>query len=93
MGDFYMLGHSHIGTAMKKAGLFEAAGVPFLMQNTGGAITRAMNAHMSSVFPTASRHAVSGVELWSGDVVKPSAYHDVVNGFVEVGVYYSPFFV
>ena len=39
MGDFYMLGHSHIGTAMKKAGLFEAAGVPFLMQNTGGAIT------------------------------------------------------
>ena len=50
MGDFYMLGHSHIGTAMKKAGLFEAAGVPFLMQNTGGAITRAMNAHMSSVF-------------------------------------------
>ena len=25
MGDFYMLGHQHIGTAVKKAGLFEGA--------------------------------------------------------------------
>ena len=29
--------------------IFEAAKAPFMMQNTGGAITRAMNAHMSSV--------------------------------------------
>lgn len=50
MGDFYMLGHGLIGTNAKKAGVFEAAKAPFMMQNTGGAITRAMNAHMSSVF-------------------------------------------
>jgi len=50
MGDFYMLGHGLIGTNAKKAGVFEAAKAPFMMQNTGGSITRAMNAHMSSVF-------------------------------------------
>ena len=31
-----------------------AARVPFMMQNTGGMISRAMALHMSSVFPTAT---------------------------------------
>ena len=47
-----MLGHGMIGVNAKKAGVFEAAKAPFMMQNTGGAITRAMNAHMSSCAPT-----------------------------------------
>ena len=49
-----VLGHHHIGKAVKKAGLFEAAKVPFMMQNTGGMISRAMALHMSSVFVRAA---------------------------------------
>ena len=63
MGDFYMLGHGLIGTNAKKAGVFEAAKAPFMMQNTGGSITRAMNAHMSSVFTAATFHSVSASEV------------------------------
>ena len=40
--DIYMLGHAKIGDAMRRAGLFAAAGKPFMLQNVGGAITRAM---------------------------------------------------
>ena len=43
--DIYMLGHAKIGDAMRRAGLFAAAGKPFMLQNVGGAITRAMVAH------------------------------------------------
>ena len=44
--DAYMLGHSKIGDAVRRAGLMAGAGVPFMLQNTGGAITRAMVLHM-----------------------------------------------
>ena len=44
--DAYMLGHSMIGDAVRRAGLMAGAGVPFMLQNTGGAITRAMVLHM-----------------------------------------------
>ena len=37
--DIYMLGHAKIGDAMRRAGLFAAAGKPFMLQNVGGAIT------------------------------------------------------
>lgn len=84
MGDFYMLGHGLIGTNAKKAGVFEAAKAPFMMQNTGGAITRAMNAHMSSVFTTATFHSVSATEVWPEDVCEPCAYHEVINGTIRV---------
>ena len=59
-----MLGHGMIGVNAKKAGVFEAAKAPFMMQNTGGAITRAMNAHMSScapATPTPPQRDLSGV--------------------------------
>ena len=39
--DFYMLGHSRIGDCVTKSGLFAAGGSPFMMQDIGGAITRA----------------------------------------------------
>ena len=33
--DFYMLGHQKIGACVSKAGLFAAAGAPFMMQCIG----------------------------------------------------------
>ncbi len=80
--DAYMLGHQTIGTAMRRAGLFEAANVPFMLQNTGGDITRAMTTHMQSVFPTASFHFISSSEKWKSDVVKHRM--QPVNGFLRV---------
>eukprot|EP01051_Picozoa_sp_SAG22_P014028 SAG22_NODE_1645_length_3901_cov_2.101262_4_plen_436_part_00 len=84
MGDFYMLGHQYIGTSVKKAGVFEAAKVPFMMQNTGGMISRAMAIHMSGVFPTATFPTGNASEVFAGDVVKPSGFNEVVNGLVQV---------
>ena len=52
--DIHMLGHACIGDAQKKAGLFAAAGKPFMLQNVGGVITRAMVCHMMAAFPTAT---------------------------------------
>ena len=52
--DIYMLGHAKIGDAMRRAGLFAAAGKPFMLQNVGGAITRAMVVHMMAAAPTAT---------------------------------------
>ncbi len=80
--DAYMLGHSRIGMAMRRAGLFEAANVPFMLQNVGGDITRAMTTHMQSAFPTASFHFISTSERWKSDVVKSRM--QPVNGLLRV---------
>ena len=40
--DAYMLGHQPIGEAVRRAGLFAADDSPFMLQNVGGNITRAM---------------------------------------------------
>ena len=39
-----------------------------MMQNTGGAITRAMNAHMSSVFECATFHSICAAEVCGGAI-------------------------
>ena len=49
--DAYMLGHQVIGEAVRRAGLFAADNSPFMLQNVGGNITRAMTAHMMAAFP------------------------------------------
>ena len=72
--DAYMLGHSKIGDAVRRAGLMAGAGVPFMLQNTGGAITRAMVLHMmcTCAHLTASR--------WHGDShtrLCPSSHRDI----------------
>ena len=72
LADGYLMGHTPIGQLIMRAGLFEGANMPFMMQNTGGNITRAFVAHMASVFPTATIHHVTGTDLWSEDVVSPS---------------------
>jgi L-alanine-DL-glutamate epimerase-like enolase superfamily enzyme len=82
LADAYMLGHFHIGEAAQRAGLFAAGNVPFMMQNTGGNITRAMAMHMMAAFPSATLHLINAKEIWKSDVV----FEDLepVNGFVRV---------
>ena len=72
LADAYMMGHTPIGKLIMRAGLFEAANVPFMMQNTGGNVTRALVVHMASVFPTATLHHVTATDLWAEDVVTPA---------------------
>ena len=80
--DVYMLGHSKIGAAMRKAGLFSAGNMPFMLQNVGTTITRAMTAHMMAAFPTANFHFFSDAETWQSHPVKKKL--EPVNGFLRV---------
>ncbi len=80
--DIYMLGHAKIGSAVRSAGLFAAANLPFMVQNVGGHITRAMSTHMHAAFPTASFHFFCDAETWKTDVVKER--QDPVNGLLRV---------
>ena len=80
--DAYMLGHSRIGDAARRAGLFAADGTPFMLQNVGGNITRAMTTHMMAAFPTATFHFFGDTETWKSDVVRERL--EPVNGFVRV---------
>jgi L-alanine-DL-glutamate epimerase-like enolase superfamily enzyme len=80
--DIYMLGHAHIGDAIRKAGLFAAGNIPFMLQNVGGNITRAMTCQMMAAFPSANFHFFSDCETWSDDVVHERS--QPVNGFLPV---------
>ena len=80
--DAYMLGHSRIGDAARRAGLFAAGDIPFMLQNVGGDITRAMTCHMMAAFPTANFHFFSDCETWAEDVVHERS--QPVNGFLRV---------
>jgi L-alanine-DL-glutamate epimerase-like enolase superfamily enzyme len=80
--DVYMLGHAKIGDVIRHAGLFAAADVPFMIQNVGGNITRAMTVHMQAAFPTANFHFQTDTETFKTDVVKEKL--DPVNGFIRV---------
>ena len=81
--DAYMLGHSRIGEAVRKAGLFAATDSPFMLQNSGSDITRAMNVHMMAAFPSANLHFVSATSEVSSErfVTQPL---DPVNGLIRV---------
>ena len=80
--DAYMLGHSRIGDTVRRAGLFAAADIPFMLQNVGGDITRAMTCHMMAAFPSAHFHFFSDCETWADDVVRERS--QPVNGFLRV---------
>ena len=82
LADGYMLGHAPVGDVIRRAGLFEAAGIPFMMQNVGGNITRAFVAHMAASLPTATLHHVNACHLWAEDVVTP--HLTVAGGTVRV---------
>ena len=81
-GDVYMRGHQKIGAAIRAAGLFAAAGKPFMLQNVGGTITRAMVCHMSAAFSTTTFHAIDSSEILADDVVEERL--EPVNGFIRV---------
>ena len=80
--DVYMLGHAKIGEVMRRAGLFDAANIPFMIQNVGGHITRAMTVHMQAAFPTANFHFHCDAETWKSDVVRERL--EPINGFIRV---------
>ncbi|MCZ6679218.1 MAG: mandelate racemase/muconate lactonizing enzyme family protein [Candidatus Poribacteria bacterium] len=80
--DAYMLGHSKIGDAIRRAGLFAANNSPFMLQNVGGTITRTMTTHMMSAFPTGTFHFFGDTETWKSDVVKERL--EPINGFLRV---------
>ncbi|HIG45213.1 MAG TPA: hypothetical protein EYQ20_01850 [candidate division Zixibacteria bacterium] len=80
--DVYMLGHHKIGDAIRRAGLFAADNSPFMLQNVGGNITRAMTTHMMAAFPSATFHFFSDCETWSADVVDERP--EPTNGFLRV---------
>jgi L-alanine-DL-glutamate epimerase-like enolase superfamily enzyme len=82
LADGYMLGHAPVGQVIRRAGLFEAANAPFMLQNTGGNIMRAFITHMAGVFPMATLHHVVGTDLWAEDVVTPTL--EVKGGTVAV---------
>jgi hypothetical protein len=82
LADGYMLGHSPVGNAISRAGLFDAANVPFMLQNVGGNVTRAMVVHMAAAFRTATMHHMTDTFAWEEDVVTPA--FEVVNGVVRV---------
>ncbi|MBI1925179.1 hypothetical protein HYR99_13135 [Candidatus Poribacteria bacterium] len=82
LADGYMLGHAPVGQVIQRAGLFEAANVPFMIQNVGGNITRAFVAQMAAVFPMATLHHVNDCQLWAEDVVTPAL--EVAGGTVPV---------
>jgi L-alanine-DL-glutamate epimerase-like enolase superfamily enzyme len=71
VADGYMLGHAPVGVVMRRAGLFEAANVPFMTQNNGGNITLAMIAHMAAAFERATLHHTTLRRMWEEDVVEP----------------------
>ena len=81
VADGYMLGHSPVGQTLRRAGLFEAANVPFMMQNNGGNITLAMVLHMAAALDTATLHHVTLGRMWAEDVVEPL---QVIGGQVAV---------
>jgi L-alanine-DL-glutamate epimerase-like enolase superfamily enzyme len=86
LADIYMMGHAPIGDVAEKAGHFAGAGAPFMLQNMGGAITRAMVVHMMSAFSTASFKCHNDTETFRWDVVDSSSRQQLepVNGFVRV---------
>ena len=80
--DGYIIGHHKLGVILDRAGLFAAAGVPFMIQWVGGHITRAMTTHMQAAFKTASLHFHCDAETWKSDVVKERL--EPINGFLRV---------
>ena len=63
-----MLGHSRIGDCVTKSGLFAAGGSPFMMQDIGGAITRAcaaLHPHRSVGVSALATYSLSVGAGWS----------------------------
>ena len=81
-GDVYMRGHQKFGDAIRAAGLFAAGNIPFMLQNVGGTITRAMVCHMMATFPSATFHFIDSSEILKDEVVRERL--EPINGLIRV---------
>ena len=66
--DGYMSGHGAVGAAAKLAAVAEMTRKPLMLQNCGGAINQAFQAHQVAVFRMATIHHVNVSNLWKEDV-------------------------
>ncbi len=82
LADGYILGHAPVGMVIRRAGVFEAANVPFALQNVGGNITRSLVLHMAASFEMATLHHCTDTFQWADDVVRPQ--FEAVAGTIQV---------
>jgi L-alanine-DL-glutamate epimerase-like enolase superfamily enzyme len=80
--DGFMAGHAPVGQAIRLAALAETTNTPFMLQQSGGTITRAFLAHEAAVFRMAAIDHVDICHLWKEDVTVETL--PVVGGSVEV---------
>ena len=66
--DGYMSGHAAVGSAVKTSAIAEITRKPFMLQNAGGTLNQAFQAHQAAVFPMAAIDHVNLCHLWKEDV-------------------------
>ena len=80
--DGYMGGHAAVGVAAKLAAVAEMTRTPIMLQNCGGIINQAFQAHQAAVFKMATIDHVNVCHLWKEDVTVEQM--PVVGGCVRV---------
>ena len=80
--DGLMGGHAPVGVAAKLSAVAELTRTPLMLQNAGGIINQAFQAHQVSVFKPATIDHVNLCHLWKEDITVESM--PVVGGCVEV---------
>ena len=80
--DGFMGGHAAVGVAAKLAAVAEATRTPLMLQNCGGIINQAFQAHQAAAFKMATIDHVNVCHLWKEDVTVEEM--PVVGGCVQV---------
>ena len=80
--DGFMGGHAAVGAAAKLAAVAEMTRTPLMLQNCGGTINQAFQAHQVAVFKMATIDHVNVCHLWKEDVTVEQM--PVVGGCVQV---------
>ena len=80
--DGFMGGHAAVGAAAKLAAVAEMTRTPLMLQNCGGIINQAFQAHQVAVFKMATIDHVNVCHLWKEDVTVEQM--PVVGGCVQV---------
>jgi len=80
--DGLMTGHAAVGSAAKVAAIAEHVNKPIMLQNAGGTMNQAFQAHQAAVFKMATIDHVNLARLWKDDVVEQAM--PIRDGFVDV---------
>jgi L-alanine-DL-glutamate epimerase-like enolase superfamily enzyme len=80
--DGVMGGQVPVGESIKISALAEATHTPFMLQQVGGRINQAFQAHQAAVFPLAVLSHVSNCNIWKDDVIVEAI--PVVGGSIAV---------